>query len=157
MTDAPAPARADVKSALLWCARWLAPGGGFHAGRLTVRIEFPAERETTAVSPKGSVNGLVCPAGVRLRPTDGPPASDLVRHFLGAGERTLLRALVDGGPCRTKELQERVEHVIERSEFFLLKKNLGDRELIAEDKDGRVVVAKEWVRALVSDAVGRVA
>lgn len=150
MSELPRPARRDLKAALLWCARWLAPGGGFHEGKLLVRIEFPENRETAEVSSKGSVTGLVCPDGVRLGPNAGPCPSDLVRHFLGAGEKTVLRAILDGGPCRTTELQERVRQHIDRSEFYLVKKNLVDRELIDEDKEGRVIIGKEWIAEMLS-------
>ena len=144
------PSHRELKSALLWCARWLKPGGGFHDGRVMVRIDFPADGETATVSPSGAVTGIDCPEGVHLGSRSGPRQADLIRFFLGAGEKTVLRAILDGGPCRTTELQERVRQHIDRSEFYLVKKNLLDRELIDEDKEGRVIIGKEWIAEMLS-------
>ena len=149
--DVEQPSPRDLRAALLWCARWLLPGGGFHDGKLTVRIKFDSG-ERVEIKPERAADGRTLPDSVQFA-ENGPTIPQLRGHFLGASEKTVLRSLVNHGPCRTKELQERVEQFIERSEFYLVKKNLLDRELIAEDREGRVIIPEAWIEKLVTAPV----
>jgi len=141
------PARRDVKAALLWCARWLTPGGGFYRGPVRVCIEFGgAERDEVTVRPKGDVTGLDAPPLVRPGPTAGPSQSELVRHFLSDKERTILKVLAEA-PSRAGEVEEAVAGQVKRTDFWTLWANLQVRGLIAEEDRGFELAG--WVRPML--------
>lgn len=146
------PARRDLKAVLLWCSRWLAPGGEFYRGRVVIAVDYVREGERTRVKSTRAVAGLERPKAVRLGGTLFADESDLVRRFLGDGERAILAALAALQPCMAKDVADAVRaRRISRGEFFALWKNLQVRDLVAERGDGKFELAHEWVRGIADE------
>lgn len=146
------PARTDLKAILLWCSRWLAPGGGFYRGRVVVSVDYLRVEERATVKSTKALTGLDRPKSVRLGGTLFADESDLLRRFLGDGERAILTALASLQPCMAKDVADAVQAKrISRGEFFALWKNLQVRDLVAERADGRFELAHEWIRGIVGE------
>jgi hypothetical protein len=142
------PPRAELKTAILWCARLLVSYDGRPVpGPILVRVSQPEEREAKVLKPKGSLEGMEPPPWVSLREqeTCAVEVSELLRVLLSPDESKLLVDLLKHQPCSASSVQNRCRAVVKKSSFWEVWGQLQKRELVEQGADNRYRVGPEWL------------
>lgn len=156
------PPKRDLKSAILWCARWLVEEDGQpYAGRhLVVKISAAGQGEAIKVKPVRGSDGVEQPQLVRVAEAASAGAAaggrdELMRLMFSADEMSILRALAVKEPSKASDVMDRAR--IEKSKFWVLWSNLQHRGFIGDADVGEgFVILPVWVRELVAEgAKGR--
>jgi hypothetical protein len=155
------PPKRDLKSAILWCARWLVEEDGKpYSGRhLSVKILAAGQGEVIEVKPIRGSDGIEQPQLVRLAEPTGPGVAagrdELLQLMFSADETNILRALAVKEPSKASDVMDRAR--MEKSKFWVLWSNLQHRGFIGDADEGEgFVILPAWVRELVADgAKGR--
>jgi hypothetical protein len=126
------PDRRTLRSTLIWSARWLLLGGNEQfRGKIRVHISSSDGSESVQFREESSSSERT-PTAFRQRYDEGF-FEFLVAGFLSEEEQKIVRLLTDS-PKKASVLIDRAK--IERSRFYVLASNLGDRKVIRAVSDG---------------------
>lgn len=140
--------RDELKAATLWLARMmLGYDGKPYSGPLRVSVVKTDERETVAIKPLPTLDGMVRPEWFALEVADEAvaSASELLGALLSPDEQKLLTDLVGHQPCTATSVQDRCKQVLSKSDFWAVWGQLQKRQLVEEGDDGRYLVRPVWL------------
>lgn len=142
------PPREELRTAILWCARMLVSyGDGPFAGPIRVSVSKPEEKESSAIKPRGTTEGMEPPAWVVLGVDEsaGVSASELLRVLLSPDETKLMVDLVTHQPCSATSVADRCKATLGKSEFWAVWAQLQGRDLVEQGEDDRYRIGPEWL------------